>query len=446
MHMAQLAEKLARARRLAGYQSLSAKDRERLCGVLGKVGSSVLRSLYQAIGADRELAAKITVPLDGIERRQAAHLAGLISNPDGADYLERVDQIGRTHVRLAVSPEMYVAAYAATLAPLIEAIGGLHPWSGREIARLAAALVRLTMLDMAMVLAVYDEGVQQQVDSRRQQIEGAIKEADKMLTGVFADLQSGARNLHGSVATLQREAGAADETCGTASGVLSDAKARLDATASASATFQRSIAEVGESATGAADLAREATQQGGEAREAVDVLTENGKKIDSVVKLISEIAEQTNLLALNATIEAARAGEAGRGFSVVAQEVKSLASQTAKATGEIAAQVGAMQSATTRAAGQIAAIVKCVERMGGVVNTIVEATRGRDHAAKTVAAETRAVTEAFGSVGRALEATVSSSANTRSAASHVSEVSRSIETRAEEARRMLEAFFAKVAS
>ena len=227
---------------------------------------------------------------------------------------------------------------------------------------------------------------------------------------------------------------------------MSDAKARLDATANASATFQRSIAEVGESATGAADLAREATQQGVEAREAVDVLTENGKKIDSVVKLISEIAEQTNLLALNATIEAARAGEAGRGFSVVAQEVKSLASQTAKATGEIAAQVGAMQSATTRAAGQIAAIVRCVERMGGVVNTIVEATRGRDHAAKTVAAETSAVIEAFASVGRALDATVSSSANTRSAASHVSEVSRTIETRAEEARRMLEAFFAKVAS
>jgi hypothetical protein len=92
--MAQLAEKLARARRLAGYQSLSAKDRERLRGVLGKVGSSVLRSLYKAIGADRELAAKITVPLDGIERRQAAHLAGLISNPDGPTISSGLTRLG----------------------------------------------------------------------------------------------------------------------------------------------------------------------------------------------------------------------------------------------------------------------------------------------------------------------------------------------------------------
>ncbi len=321
----------------------------------------------------------------------------------------------------------------------------MNPWSGREATRMAAGFVRLAMLDMALVLAVYDQGVQQQADARRQQLEAAMKEVDNLLAGVFADLQTGTKNLHSAAVALQREATAADETRAAASGVLNDAKARLDTTTNASANFRQSVGEVADNATGAATLAREATQQGVEAREAVAVLTENAKKIDSVVKLISEIAEQTNLLALNATIEAARAGEAGRGFSVVAQEVKSLASQTAKATEEIAAQVGAMQSATTRAAGQIGAIVQCVEKMGGVVNAIVDATRAQDQAAQTVAAETNAVADAFGSVGRALDGTVSSSANTRVAATNVNEASQNIEGRTAEARRMLDEFFAKIA-
>jgi hypothetical protein len=100
----QLADKLARARRLSGYQPLSPKDRERMLALVGKAGSGILRSLYQAIGGDADLAKKVTVPLDGIEKRQAAHVVGLIRDPDGADYLDRVDLIGRTHVHIALRP------------------------------------------------------------------------------------------------------------------------------------------------------------------------------------------------------------------------------------------------------------------------------------------------------------------------------------------------------
>ncbi|WND75892.1 methyl-accepting chemotaxis protein [Thalassospiraceae bacterium LMO-SO8] len=89
-----------------------------------------------------------------------------------------------------------------------------------------------------------------------------------------------------------------------------------------------------------------------------------------MVAIISDITEQTNLLALNATIEAARAGEAGKGFAVVASEVKNLASQTAKATDEISAQIAEIQSATDDAVAAILAIGKVIEEISNVTHGI----------------------------------------------------------------------------
>ena len=113
------------------------------------------------------------------------------------------------------------------------------------------------------------------------------------------------------------------------------------------------------------EIAGQAVAEANRTNVTVQGLSEAAQKIGDVVKLISDIASQTNLLALNATIEAARAGEAGRGFAVVANEVKSLASQTAKATDEISSQVGAMQNATAGA-------VQAIESIGRTIGTINE--------------------------------------------------------------------------
>ena len=105
----------------------------------------------------------------------------------------------------------------------------------------------------------------------------------------------------------------------------------------------------------------------------------------SDLKLISEIAEQTNLLALNATIEAARAGEAGRGFAVVASEVKALASQTSKATDEISAQVGSIQSATRTSVEAIDGITRTISKVNEIASAIASAVEEQGAATREIA-------------------------------------------------------------
>jgi methyl-accepting chemotaxis protein len=114
-------------------------------------------------------------------------------------------------------------------------------------------------------------------------------------------------------------------------------------------------------------------------------LSEAAGRIGDVVRLISDIAGQTNLLALNATIEAARAGEAGKGFAVVASEVKSLATQTARATGEIGAQITAMQVATAQAVGALRSIGGTIQRMADIAGTIAVAVDQQGSATREIA-------------------------------------------------------------
>src|SRR6202007_1727743 len=134
----------------------------------------------------------------------------------------------------------------------------------------------------------------------------------------------------------------------------------IQSVASATDELSSSVAEIGRQVRESSRIADGAVRQAEQTDMRISKLSRAAQEIGDVVKLITAIAEQTNLLALNATIEAARAGEAGRGFAVVASEVKSLASQTAKATDEISSHISGMQGATQES-------VAAIKEIGGTV-------------------------------------------------------------------------------
>jgi methyl-accepting chemotaxis protein len=127
-------------------------------------------------------------------------------------------------------------------------------------------------------------------------------------------------------------------------------------------------------------------------------LSDAADRIGQVVKLITGIASQTNLLALNATIEAARAGDAGKGFAVVASEVKTLASQTAKATEEIAAQITAIQTETERAADSIRGIEQVIIELNNVAAATASAVDEQSGATQAIARNVQQAAERTGHV------------------------------------------------
>ncbi|HXQ06087.1 MAG TPA: methyl-accepting chemotaxis protein [Bradyrhizobium sp.] len=205
--------------------------------------------------------------------------------------------------------------------------------------------------------------------TRQQAIEAYVSEFESTVRQTLDQLNDASgqmRNTSAGLSTVSRQTNARVQTAEKASG---EASLSVESVASASEELNASINDISQQAAHAAGIASRAVNQARETDGTVQGLAKTASRIGEVVGLINTIASQTNLLALNATIEAARAGEAGRGFAVVASEVKSLASQTAKATEDISEQIADIQ----KVAGEAIDAIKGIGSIIGEVNEVATA-------------------------------------------------------------------------
>jgi methyl-accepting chemotaxis protein len=276
---------------------------------------------------------------------------------------------------------------------------------------------------------------------------GMLRLADTFeagIRGVVDSVASQATEMQSSAQAMTNTAEQATHRATAVAASVEEASANVQTVASAAEELSASVLEIGRQVEQSSKVAGQAVIEADKTNATVEGLAKTAQRIGEVVQLIETIAGQTNLLALNATIEAARAGDAGKGFAVVASEVKSLASQTAKATEDIRAQIGDIQGATGQTVEAIRSIGATIRQMSEIATSIASAVEEQGAATREIATNVHQAAQGTSDIATNIEGVSHAASETGAAAAEVLTAAGELSKQSETLRRDVNEFLASV--
>ncbi len=313
---------------------------------------------------------------------------------------------------------------------------------GGSIARFRDALKAKSAADAAREL----EQAASASGERRAMMHRLADEFEQAVGGIVNGVASASSQMQSSARVLDGAASQASSLSATVASATDVAAGNVQAVAAASEELSASIGEIARQVAQSSAIATSAVAEAGRTDSRIKDLVVAAQRVGEVVTLIQAIAEQTNLLALNATIEAARAGEAGKGFAVVASEVKTLASQTAKATEDISAQVATIQDATQGSADAIRSIGDTIRRMSDIAGSIAAAVDQQGGATRDIARSVQQAAQGTEEVARTIAGVHEATSETGTAAAQVLAVSQDLSRQSEALKTQVAAFIGRFKS